>query len=115
MMGGMGDGGGVWGWGSFYPSYTVDRTLLSGSYMLILFILVVSSLKGTQLQKDLKKDELDIIEKQKQLKKAKQDYTTLQKQLKTQLKILQVSCALTNRCQDFPNYPVHFVLSVNIF
>ena len=69
---------------------------------------MVSSLKGTQLQKDLKKDELDIIEKQKQLKKAKQDYTTLQKQLKTQLKTLQVSCALTNRCQDFPNYPVHF-------
>ncbi|CAH3199213.1 unnamed protein product, partial [Porites evermanni] len=47
--------------------------------------------KGTQLQKDLKNDELDIIEKQKQLKKAKQDYTTLQKQLKTQLKILQES------------------------
>ena len=70
-------------------------------------------MKGTQLQKDLKNDELDIIEKQKQLKKAKQDYTTLQKQLKTQLKILQVSCALTNRCQDFPNYPVHFVLSVH--
>lgn len=70
-------------------------------------------MKGTQLQKDLKKDELDIIEKQKQLKKAKQDYTTLQKQLKTQLKILQVSYALTNRCQDFPNYPVHFVLSVH--
>ncbi|KAM7441727.1 hypothetical protein ABFA07_009266 [Porites harrisoni] len=46
---------------------------------------------GTQLQKDLKNDELDIIEKQKQLKKAKQDYTTLQKQLKTQLKILQES------------------------
>ena len=72
-------------------------------------------MKGTQLQKDLKKDELDIIEKQKQLKKAKQDYTTLQKQLKTQLKTLQVSCALTNRCQDFPNYPVHFVLSVHFF
>ena len=75
--------------------------------------MVVSSLKGTQLQKDLKKDELDIIEKQKQLKKAKQDYTTLQKQLKAQLKTLQVSCALTSRCQDFPNYPVHFVLSVH--
>lgn len=44
---------------------------------------------GTQLQKDLKKDEVDIIEKQKQLKKAKQDYTTLQKQLKAKLKTLQ--------------------------
>ncbi|XP_078352328.1 uncharacterized protein LOC144637027 [Oculina patagonica] len=46
---------------------------------------------GTQLQKDLKKDEVDIISKQKQLKKAKQDYTSLQKQLKTQLKGLQES------------------------
>lgn len=48
-------------------------------------------LQGTQLQKDLKKDEADIISKQKQLKKAKHDYTSLQKQLKTQLKALQVS------------------------
>ncbi|RMX39732.1 hypothetical protein pdam_00022292, partial [Pocillopora damicornis] len=47
--------------------------------------------RGTQLQKDLKKDEADIISKQKQLKKAKHDYTSLQKQLKTQLKALQES------------------------
>lgn len=52
---------------------------------------VIAFLQGTQLQKDLKKDEADIISKQKQLKKAKQDYTSLQKQLKTQLKGLQVS------------------------
>lgn len=47
-------------------------------------------LQGTQLQKDLKKDEADIISKQKQLKKAKQDYTSLQKQLKAELKGFQV-------------------------
>ena len=47
-------------------------------------------MQGTQLQKDLKKDEADIISKQKQLKKAKQDYTSLQKQLKAELKGLQV-------------------------
>lgn len=47
--------------------------------------------RGTQLQKDLKKDEIDITNKQKLLKKGKQDYTTLQKQLKTQLKSLQES------------------------
>ena len=67
-------------WHETYLSPEYTRTLLS--------------CQGTQLQKDLKKDEADIISKQKQLKKAKQDYTSLQKQLKTQLKGLQVSgCA----------------------
>ncbi|PFX20675.1 Coiled-coil domain-containing protein 175 [Stylophora pistillata] len=55
---------------------------------------------GTQLQKDLKKDEADIISKQKQLKKAKHDYTTLQKQLKTQLKALQESIDKLEKDRD---------------
>ncbi|XP_020612495.1 trichohyalin-like [Orbicella faveolata] len=55
---------------------------------------------GTQLQKDLKKDEADIISKQKQLKKAKQDYTSLQKQLKTQLKGLQESIDKLEKDRD---------------
>lgn len=56
--------------------------------------------RGTQLQKDLKKDEADIISKQKQLKKAKQDYTSLQKQLKTQLKGLQESIDKLEKDRD---------------
>ncbi|KAJ7388464.1 hypothetical protein OS493_037456 [Desmophyllum pertusum] len=55
---------------------------------------------GIQLQKDLKKDEADIIGKQKQLKKAKQDYTSLQKQLKTQLKALQESIDKLEKDRD---------------
>lgn len=56
--------------------------------------------RGTQLQKDLKKDEADIISKQKQLKKAKHDYTSLQKQLKTQLKALQESIDKLKKDRD---------------
>lgn len=58
-------------------------------------------LQGTQLQKDLKKDELDMLSKQKQLKAAKQDYTTLQKQLKTRLKTLQVRVLFAVVRRDF--------------
>ena len=50
--------------------------------------------QGSELQKDLKKDEEEIIFKQKQLKKIKHNYTKLQKQLKSELKSLEV-CTVT--------------------
>ena len=72
-------------WSAAFPALE-----LTAFYFLLTFFFFFL-LQGTQLQKDLKKDEADIISKQKQLKKAKHDYTSLQKQLKTQLKALQVS------------------------
>ena len=72
-------------WSAAFPALELN------AFYFLLKVYVFFLLQGTQLQKDLKKDEADIISKQKQLKKAKHDYTSLQKQLKTQLKALQVS------------------------
>ena len=58
--------------------------------------LICGVLQGTQLQRDLKQDEFDIIKKQKGLKKAKQEYTGLQKKLKGELKTLQVTRGLNH-------------------
>ena len=73
-------------WSAAFPALE-----LTPLYFLLNVYVFFFLLQGTQLQKDLKKDEADIISKQKLLKKAKHNYTSLQKQLKTQLRALQVS------------------------